>query len=72
MLFPPAQAYPLNVNKGDINDVLPVSGRRSLLQSYGTQAMQVSNIPGYRPGQQPASSLPPLRIPLIFHVMMYS
>ncbi|MEW5306775.1 MAG: hypothetical protein WDW36_009214 [Sanguina aurantia] len=65
-------AYPLNVNKGDINDVLPASGRRSLLQSYGTQAMQLSNIPGYSPGQQPASSLPPLRIPLIFHVMMYS
>lgn len=63
------QAFALIPDKGQI--VNTQHHRRALLQSTNTAAMQVSNIPSYNPGPQQPSTVPPLAIPIIFHVMLY-
>ncbi|MEW5316369.1 MAG: hypothetical protein WDW38_007747 [Sanguina aurantia] len=64
-------ATPLHTSKGQIIN-LP-SGRRALLQTNTatSSSMAVTNIPTYAPGYQQPSTLPPLRIPIIFHVTLY-
>lgn len=70
------QAIPLFPTKGQIIDIVPTS-RRSLLQTNmaTSSSMQLTNIPispnGNYPGPQQPSTLPPLRIPIIFHVTLY-
>ncbi|MEW5307881.1 MAG: hypothetical protein WDW36_010252 [Sanguina aurantia] len=70
-------AIPLFPTKGQIIDIVPTS-RRSLLQTNmaTSSSMQLTNIPispnGNYPGPQQPSVLPPLRIPIIFHVTLYA
>lgn len=56
-------------NKGELIFTL-INGRK-LLQATNTQSMQVSNIPQYANGPQPSYNLPPLMIPIIFHVTLF-
>ncbi|MEW5307882.1 MAG: hypothetical protein WDW36_010253 [Sanguina aurantia] len=64
-------ATPLHTSKGQIISL--ISGRRALLQTNTatSSSMALTNIPTYAPGYQQPSTLPPLRIPIIFHVTLY-